>query len=562
MVSSPHSGLRPPSTNVEGSSVPVGAGAARSRTAARDPPRPAPAHPRPGQQAPSRHGLGKQAHPSGGFVAPMSRARCAAKAPEPSRNIAPTVPPAFRSAAASAAAATTTAAIATAEPAASESVATTQVLEVGEAARGVGVVAGRTRDGARLMPGDKDVVTEGPTANTGVGVAVREVSGGEDSGEIRRLKAELDRLKREMAAMAAATAAATTPQPGPVPGCEFGTPSIEVTTPVPSEGRSAWQWAEGKPPGVSERPKSTRNLSRAVRADDSWMQRRRSGRYHHRRSSSESLANGFVGGVMASSVLPTPTSDGGSSGDPLSFNNFSGHAHHYYTVEALSPPRPSLGSVGEGPSPASGEKLEGVSAAAAETRHGRRGSSAREDRGGQSGSASVRPFPVFFPVQASRGGRAETLAPALTGVPRDGSAAAAVVAESKEALEAAAATEEEKEDAMAKQVSSDSGELIARSGGTVKRDGGDGGDVVDGGGGGREKSGVHDKVPAAASPVAVQAARCRERPSVGRARVWRWVLAQRTGNEMVRQALMTHGLPPLDRRHIWAAWAAVAKPEG
>ena len=564
MLSAPRSGLRPPSTSVEGSFVSGVAGAARGRTAARDPPRPVPGQHPPVHQPPGGQGSGKQALPSGGLVVPMSRTRgAAAKAPEPPPNVAPTVFPPQPFAAAAATAAATTAATAAEAAAASEIMMTAQSLE--ETVGGVGLVAGGAPSGARSMPGDRDVVEEGPSANAEVGVAVREVSGGEDSGEIRRLKGELDRLKREMAAMAAATAAVTTPQPGPAPGCEFGPPRIEVTTPVYSEGRSAWQWAEGKPAGFIERTNSTRQLGRTVRADDSWMQRRRSGRYHHRRSSSESLTNGFVGGVMAGSVLPTPTSDRDSRGDPLSFSNRSGHGHHPSAVEALSPPAHSLGSVGEGPSPASGEKAEGAAAAAAKRRADRRGSSAGGDRGSQSGSARssapVRPFPVFFPVQASRRGRAETLGPAPTGVPCDGSA---IVAEAAGAVKAAAATAEE-EDAVAKLVSSDSDELVACAGGAVQRADGDGGDEGDDGGSGygnRAESGVYGKVPSLASPTAVQSGRRPERPSVGRGvRVWRWVLAQRTGNQMVRQALMTHGLPPLDRRHIWAAWAAVAKPE-
>ena len=558
MLSAPRSGLRPPSTSVEGS-LSGGAGAARGRTAARDPPRPVPAQQPPVREPPGGQGPGKQALPDGRFVAPMSRARgAAAKVPKPPPNVAPTVPPPQRFAAAAATAAATIAVTAAEAAAASEMAVTAQSLEE-EVVGGVGLVAGGAANGARSMPGDRDVVEERPSANAGVGVAVREVSCGEDSGEIRRLKAELDRLKREMAAMAAATAAVTTPQPGPVPGCEFGPPRIEVTTPVDAEGRSAWHWAEGKPVGLIERPQSTRQLCRTVRADDSWMQRRHSGRYHHRRSSSETLTNGFVGGVMAGSVLPDPSSDRGSRGGPLSFSNRSGHGHHHPAVEPLSPPPHSLGSVGEGPSPASGEKAEGAAAAAAKRRAGGRRSSAGVDRGSQCGSArssaSVRPFPVFFPVQASRRGRAETLGPAPTGVPRDGSAA---VPEAAGAVETAAATAEE-EDAVAKPDSSDLEELVACAGGTVQRDDGDGGGGYDSG----AEAGVYGKVHAVALPAAVQSGRRREPPSVGRgARVWRWVLAQRTGNQTVRQALMTHGLPPLDRRHIWAAWAAVAKPEG
>ena len=574
MLSAPRSGLRPPSTIVEGSFVSGGAGASRGRTAARDPPRPAP---------------GQQASAGRGFVAPMPRVRGATNMPEPPRHMAPTVPPTQKFAATAAAATAVADATAADAVAAPEMVAAARVSEEEEREEAVGILEvvvadGDTAGASSMGGGDRDVVAEGdPPASAGVGagVAVRELSGGEDSAEIRRLKAELDRLKREMAAMAAATAAATTPQPGATPGSDFGPPRIEVTTPVPSEGRSAWQWADGKPPGVTDRPKSTRNLGRAVRADDSWMQRRRSGRYHHRRSSSESLTSGFVGGVMAGSVLPTPTSDGGSSGGQLSFSSRSGHHPHHSAVEALSPPRHSLGSVGEGPSPASGEKAEGAAAAAAERRAGRGGSSARGDRGSQSGSqsgsangsASVRPFPVFFPVQASRGVRAaEALAPPPppSRVQRDQSTAAVVVAavvavaEAAEAMEAAATTADDA-GPVAKKLTSDSGELTARAGGAVKRDIGGGGSGGGGGGYGGvngAEPGAYGKVAVSASPPAAPGGRRRERPSVGRARVWRWVLAQRTGNQTVRQALLTHGLPPLDRRHIWAAWAAVAKPEG
>ncbi|CAM9535231.1 unnamed protein product, partial [Scytosiphon promiscuus] len=80
---------------------------------------------------------------------------------------------------------------------------------------------------------------------------------------------------------------------------------------------------------------------------------------------------------------------------------------------------------------------------------------------------------------------------------------------------------------------------------------------------------VYAKIPGRSAPGEAEAEgcgrgeACRRRCGAGdgNGRVWRWVLAQRMGDQQVRQALLSHGLPSFGRRHIWAAWSSVAMPE-
>lgn len=346
-----------------------------------------------------------------------------------------------------------------------------------------------------------------------------------------------------------------------------------------------------------------------VRPDDSWRQRRRSvceqhqpHHQEHRRSISETVSYGRGSGIgiefsRAGSVLPTPASDGASSVCDDGSPRFRCNRAAAVALENLTPARHSADSVGEGPSPASGEKHSDAKAAAASAAAATRmrvsidgcseygggeGEALRTEDGKIHDNITVRPFSVFFPVQTpvesppSQLEASTVLVPTPTVavmplLPRNSPGGTAsgrdpesnhvvVTAVTTTGTEATSKTQETFVNTTPK-----ADFLAASSPGTAQ-----------------EGAAVADRVPTpvvyaqlparlapAPAPAVAATGGLGARLGVRRKRlseadskkIWRWVLAQRTGNQTVKQAVMSHGLPPLDRRHVWAAWAAVANME-
>ncbi|CAM9558580.1 unnamed protein product [Ectocarpus sp. 8 AP-2014] len=406
-----------------------------------------------------------------------------------------------------------------------------------------------------------------------------------ESEELEKLRAEVARLKREMASMAAAAATTgiTTPKQQKSGGSRRR-PSqrIETSSPVASfspshaqEKHPAWQWdataAEGGE--YSDADGASRPMPNRLRADNSWMQQRRrssssssgtmerrsSGGRTERRYHRDSIGVGFSGTSRPGSVLPAPRKDSSNGGE----RSRGSSEDVGDEVGLLSPP--VNGTKVEGPSPASREKektavvlegrrrdsgadsINGASGAGAGAGGdgadgGARGSeSAGSDasvrRGGARGNesagsdASMRQMSVFFPVIAppdpnADAGGTET----AEGAAALASAAATRIGESVTPPGALRAARAARDAVSAKKQLQQQQQLAAR----------------------------HAPVVYAKIPVET----VRRRGGVdGNGRVWRWVLAQRTEDQTVRQAVMSHGLPRFGRRHIWAAWAAVATPE-
>lgn len=390
---------------------------------------------------------------------------------------------------------------------------------------------------------------------------------GAGSDEVQRLRAEVHRLKREMASMAAAAAKdTTTPSTAQSERGEAHrlSPTIEVTSPGHSTARniqSTWEWdpATVGTDDCFDAGKSARPMSARLRADNSWMHRRRSGessdgsQYIRQSSSGEgSASNGtsFGGTARAGSVLPAPGSDSarGRSRAP-SDDGGGGQGLPLEGGLLLSPP--ATAAKVEGPSPASGEKSEEARAAAAD---GRRpfsgGTDSIEEGSGGSESArssnSMRQMSVFFPVQQpSSEPNAAQVTPDSRAAGAEGAAALARAAATQIGAtasppEAARAAQAARDAFAAKQQQAAAARHAAAAAPVV-----------------------YAKIPAIASSAGAGGGACRRRRGAGDSsgRVWRWVLAQRTGNQTVRQAVISHGLPPCGRRHIWAAWTAVAAPE-
>ena len=384
------------------------------------------------------------------------------------------------------------------------------------------------------------------------------------ANQVHQLKNEVDRLKREMASMAAAAASAVAP--AEVGGSAASTdtrassnasPIDEAKTPAPFSKVSPLQLnasSEKKPspsPDGSNRSVPGRPSSRAVRPDDSWLRARR--------SSGDSSCNGLDKGVRVGSTLPTLASDGTGDGD--------GNDTLSYSSE-ITPTRGGSHVVCEGPSPASGEKItEDLAAAAAASAAAEgRGDSADGDDASSSGDGdcgvssarSLRPFPVFFPVQEPPSEPVEPLAMVSEMASRGGST---VGARPQEMAATAAAPTHGKHGSVGE----------ARTNGSPRQDAAAEkapAARVECSTNARSVSGAVEAMAASAKATATTSSkadshskgrRCRDNNSDGQE--WRWVLAQRTGNERVRQALLSHGLPPSKRRSIWGAWAALAHPE-
>lgn len=387
-----------------------------------------------------------------------------------------------------------------------------------------------------------------------------------ESDEVIRLRAEVLRLKQEMASTAAAAAAAARATSPPTQQKEQGgehrsSPSIDVTSPFSSSKRdhSTWEWNANSVGGeVSpDAGKGTRPVSARLRADNSWMQRRRNsdngygGKQNLRNSFGGSASNGigFGGKARAGSVLPAPGSDASRGRGRVSDDGCHGLAAEDPSL--LSPPAHGLKV--EGPSPASGEKSELAKAFAADRRRKSSLTNSVEETGGSgrndsaSSNGSVRQMSVFFPVQQPT--------PELNAARVEAESSGAVTAEGAAALARAVATQigaanTPPEAARAAQA--------ARDAVSAKRQHGDTRHVAT-----APVERANDvPVSAAAAGRGAEVVACRRRRAGdSHGKVWRWVLAQRMGNQTVRQALVTHGLPSFGRRHIWAAWAAVATPE-
>lgn len=441
--------------------------------------------------------------------------------------------------------------------------------------------------------------------------------------KVRELKAEVHRLKREMAAMAAGFSGRMSYESAKAQGVD-GSPPPEETVKDRGPGLVPWQWCGGEngpsdprhpssnlsaeitaeapsSPSSSTNPKSTR-----MRADDSWVQRRLSGELRQKelgvrsrgrapRASSEvgdededvrrsmTHEKGRGRRTSSSSIPPTPAPrDRG--GVVVSAAVAAGHSPPLYreTPEVvanvvLSPPgRKRSSSIGVGPSPASGEKTIGGSEADgpgggrnSECRHQERVPIAPEElrggdggggprsgvgrgggnhnrgpggggRGGDGGDGgddgddgddgpgsghkdiTVRPPPIFFPVQDHAGGERKASTENEAGRGEAGASKPLAVSSPVRAKAPPPASEQTPPPPDGAADSSVSGSAEA---------------------GPRSRSAL------------------RRRESVrGDTGLWRWVLAQRTENATVRAALISHGLPPLSRRRIWAAWAGVARP--
>lgn len=379
---------------------------------------------------------------------------------------------------------------------------------------------------ANSMEADRNSIcgSAGPGMDEGNGRRSEAEENRRLNNEVHRLRNEVDRLKREMAAMAAAAATAAVTPAGVTTSTNANanvntSTDDELKTPVTSTKVSPLQLSASSEkkaspsPDSSSRPMLGRPVGRSLRPDDSWLRARR--------SSSDSRFEG---------VLPTLASDGTGDADgsePLSYSS------------EFTPMRSGTHTACEGPSPASGEKITaGVAAsvAAASTDVNRTCAGGGEGSisggvggvgGGRNGSArSTRPLPVFFPVQDPPEGSAE----------ESGAAAAREEAAAEIKDKYISLKDTRTNGAPPKDVKSD------KSNADMSASAGDG---VGGEGGGAEYA---------------RATR-RRRDGKSDGQEWRWVLVQRTGNESVRQALMSHGLPPPKRRTIWAVWAALAHPE-
>ncbi len=477
-------------------------------------------------------------------------------------------------------------------------------------------IAGESR--SHLHPGNPNKVV-GAAAAAGAADAGANADGRADGdgdadrdaglGEIKRLRAEVNRLNRELASLAAAAVKETNANAPATERAHKGeahpyrpSPRIEVTSPVLSSAQtqhSKWEW-DPKSLGSdesSEAGRVARPMSARLRADNSWMRRSSSdvgdggGGHHKRRSSGNNWGGGggrstgngsgfgFGDRARAGSVLPDPSSGGSRgrdrspSGDGDGDGDGGGSGGQGHATEErllLSPPASGLNV--EGPSPASGEKGEEAKAAVGNGR--RRKSSVAdsieeeeeevEGKGGNGGesarsSSSVRQMSVFFPVQEPQSSSAQASAASKSAVTAEGAAALARAAATQ-----IGATASPPEAARAAQAARDAFSLRqqqqqqqAAAAAAAARD-------AAAAAAGAAAPVVYAKIPTkAAGAGAVAGADYRRRGGSGESngRVWRWVLAQRVGNQTVRQALISHGLPPLARRHIWAAWADVATPE-
>lgn len=382
-----------------------------------------------------------------------------------------------------------------------------------------------------------------------------------NSEEVLTLRAEVHRLKREMASVAAAAAKDTTTPP--TAKSERGkihrpSPKIEVSSPNLSSVRSSSMW-EWDPTAVGtddsfDAGRSTRPMSARLRADNSWMHRRHSGEsgQHSRQGSSAdfSASNGagFGGNARAGSVLPAPGSDGARRRNRAPSDEGAGDQGPPGEGELLLSPPASVAKV-EGPSPASGEKGEEAKAPAAADGLRRLTSgvdSIEEDSGGSESSrsnSSVRQMSVFFPVQqqppepSAAQATSDSRAVAAEGAAALARAAATQIGATASPPEAARAAQAARDAFAAKQ------QLAAARQITTAPV-------------------VHAKVPVVAgASCAGRGCRWHSAGGSNNGGVWRWVLAQRTGNQTVRQAVISHGLPLCGRRHIWAAWATIATPE-
>ena len=430
---------------------------------------------------------------------------------------------------------------------------------------------------ANSMAADRDdSISEGsPGEEAGAGAAAgvtdeSEASPGDkgaDPDEVKRLRAELHRLKREMASMAAAAAKDTTTPPlaqSKGGNAHRTSPRIEVSSPVIPSSRSkhsTWEWdpaAIGPDESfdAGNAGKSARPTSARLRADDSWMHRRRTDEggdvsQHHRDSSSgdwsASNGTGFGSIARAGSVLPAPDSDDGARGQNRAPSDAGGGCPSLPEEGELLLSPPATAAKVEGPSPASGEKDEEAKAAiSAERRRISSGTDSVEESSGESEGArsdnSMRQMSVFFPVQQqSSEQNAAQATPDSRAVAAEGAAALARAAATQ-----IGATASPPEAARAAQAARDA--VAAKQQLTAKRHV-------------SAAPVVYAKVPVVPG-ASCAGGGCRwSGAGDGSASVWRWVLAQRTGIHTVRQAVISHGLPPCGRRHIWAAWAAVATPD-
>eukprot|EP00752_Nemacystus_decipiens_P015848 g14158.t1 len=431
---------------------------------------------------------------------------------------------------------------------------------------------------ANSMAADRDdgIMEESSGEKAGVGAAAaadavvdeREVPRGDvDSDEVKKLRAEIHRLKREMASMAAAAAKdTTTPPVGPSKrgNAHRSSPRIEVSSPVIPPARanhSTWEW-EPAATGANESfdagnaGKSTRPTSARLRADDSWMRRRRSGeagdgnqRVQLGSSGDWSASAGPGFGIIAraGSILPAPGSDDGARWRNRPPSDAGGGDHGLSEEGGLLLSPPATAAKVEGPSPASGEKSEEAKAAAADARRrlSSGAGSVEEGSGGSEGArsdTSMRQMSVFFPVQQqSSEPSAAQATPDSRAVAAEGAAALAHAAATQIGAtasppEAARAAQAARDAVAAKQQQAATRHVAAAPV-------------------------VLAKIPVVTG-ASCAGGGCRWRGAGdSNGGVWRWVLAQRTGNQTVRQAVISHGLPPCGRRHIWAAWAAVATPE-
>lgn len=511
---------------------------------------------------------------------------------------------------------------------AGEAVASSEEAVVATGAVATHAGTGTVAVNENVIGANEDVVSAHGTVVSTAG-SVAETAATSERGsaeEVRRLKAEVDRLKREMAAMAAANA-----NGGGGGGWKLSRADRE-SSPRASGAKSGnaamvpWQWAAGDGvvsgsghtpnessaalatptplctnavPYSASRPKSTR-----LRADDSWMQRRRSGEQRRResgrrveggRGTGEPLAKTNItrrrNGVRRAtgSVLPEPgSSDGGSDVDDENDMDRAvgpnGNGGTPCVTVELSPPRNRRSSVETvGPSPASGDKTVGGGASGAddddgidhdddgggndtmddleavesdvESENGESlgtppGSSRGGGRGGGGGTVgsgggaggggscklgsghrdiTARPLPVFFPNPEESAERSAE--------------------PSVKAAGAAPGVEKEVKEKAAAPVATPATPTPTATATTVP-------------------SVPVPPTPATPAtpatplgPVVTSRARLtvrRRESSDGDSQLWRWVLAQRTENLTVRQAVISHGLPPLMRRRIWAAWAGVA----
>ncbi|CAM9574985.1 unnamed protein product [Pylaiella littoralis] len=382
-----------------------------------------------------------------------------------------------------------------------------------------------------------------------------------ESRQVVMLRAEVLRLKREMASMAAAAAKATTPtHQKEVRSDRRLSQTMEVSSPSYSSRRGHPTWEGDRNPvgseGSPDTGKGVHSKSGRLRADTSWMQRRRSsddgcgGKQSLENSGggggSSSNGTGFGGRARAGSVLPAPGSDDTSRGG-RKISDDGGHGLAEEEASLLSPPAHVRKD--EGPSPASGKKDEEAKVVAAERRSSIiRTDSVEEAGGNDSGSSSnsMRQMSVFFPVKqcpqertASRSEADSSGAAAAEGAAALASAAASHIGGTTSTSRAARAPQAARDAVSSRQQHAATRDVATTT----------------------EVYANASVSSAAAGAGAGGVAFRRRRAGNSNGEVWRWVLAQRMGTQPVRQALMKHGLPPFGRRHIWAAWAAVASPE-